>query len=225
VFTRRPALTRRPFGGIVCQNLPPASRLPDFSAAPFFPSVFSVRPLLGGPSSAVSSDLSAKSLSALPHEVQMRFGHPGWGDGTFRRSDVQTIRPGYLSSFLSCICKLFSPVAELKLFLFNEIRTLFAKHRGWVSDRVTDVLTFRRSDVQTLHVSPLHSVLTHFSPSKSFRIRSYPKTLGVCPQPQTKVSRLNNFQTRFPHSAADVLTFRRFDVRTIRSPKVCRVAF
>jgi hypothetical protein len=234
VFTRRPALSRQLFGGIVCQNPPLASRLPNSSAAPFVRSahfVFSVRPVLDGPSSAVSSDLLGKSfspvLSAVPRDVQMRSGHPGWGYGTFQRSDLRTIRVAHysLSAFIPCICELFSPVAKFKFFLFSTIQTLFAKHRGWVSDRVTDVLTFRRSDVQTLHVSPLHSVLTHFSASNPFRIRSYANTTGVCHPPQINLSRIKSFQSGFAGTPAHVPTLRPFDVRTMRSLKERHATF
>jgi hypothetical protein len=231
VFTRRPALSRQLFGGIVCQSPVLASQFSAVLAAPFFrsvQSVFSVNPVLGEPPFAVGSAISGKSfspvLSAVPRDVQMRSGHPGWGYGTFQRSGVQTIPPAYLlSSFFSWPCELFSSLAKVKPFCFSKIQTLFAKHRGWVSDRVTDVLTFRRSDVQTLRVSPLHSVLTPFSPCKSFRIRSCAKTPGVYHTPQINPSRIKSFQSRFAGTPADVLTFRRFDLRTIRSPKVCHV--
>jgi hypothetical protein len=165
VFTHRPPLTRQPSSGIVHQTVPFGARLPISLLVP-------------------RSSVSVCSLTAACPDRVGVVKRPSLAAGGQLSATVQRSRHNplpyahySLSTFFSYISELFAPFAKLKCFLFSKIRTLCAKHRGW---GLFDVLTFRRFDVQTIPVSLLDSVLTHISPPKSFRIRSYAKAPGVC---------------------------------------------
>ena len=198
VHQNPPVAVRLPISSLVCPLTISACYVPracpdpvrgvnrpsDFSAAPLFRSV-------------AFAPLCWRRLGSYL-QPSVLLGRLSLADAqTFRRlpagagSDVPTIRTAHhpLSTFFSTISKLFAPVAKLKRFVFSRIQTLFAKmagyaispvsggYRGW---RPFDFLTFRRSDIQTIPISPLESVLTHFSDPKSFGIRSYAIAPGVC---------------------------------------------